>query len=80
MNRETRKALLLDVVSKLCMPLGVLFLVVHQPLLAVLAFVASIALAGMVGTARKNAWVDEAVEAKAEWDRRHPEQDSPEER
>lgn len=80
MARGEGKSTLYDLASTMCL-LGAVFLYFfcHQVVLAVLAVVASFMLSRFSGRALKDGRIDEALEAKAAYDRLHPEEAASEE-
>lgn len=80
MAKGEGKSTLDDLVSSVCL-VGAAFLYFyyHQVVLAVLAVVASFALSRFSGRALKDGRIDEALEARAAYDRLHPEEAASEE-
>ena len=80
MAKGEGRSALYDVASSVCL-MGAIFLYFfhHQVVLAVLAVVASFMLSRFSGRALKDGRIDEALEAKAAYDRLHPEEAASEE-
>ncbi|CAL8900158.1 hypothetical protein KVA01_10490 [Kocuria varians] len=68
------KAIFLNLLSGVCGPLGIFLFVTHHPVLGAAAVLTSLGMARMAGTIRQDGAIDEAMEAKAEWDRNHPDE------